>query len=248
MTQVKLKETSVFIAMDAVSQGKENNTLGQIRKGVEMRRENEIETRADGILSKDFVNVEAMNDSTVARFCAAIGVSPVPFIASTLFTPEEFEKRSGIPAEAKTGNQKGYKKFVESAHYFYHGGRLENIVKTGIACSIIAAQYHLVIPRDVCERFFNSIPLNHVSAELAETLDKYRAKHMTGGAPTQLSQFSLQLATMRAIKIVRNGRRKDLSLDLDSIVTESFAQRFGLMPQLEKARRNRAEMELAGVE
>jgi hypothetical protein len=247
MTQVKLAETTIFAAMDSVSQGKVNNVLGQIRRAIPERKAYELETRTDG-LSKDFENVAALDDATFARFCAAVGINPGAYINSPAMTPEDFEKRSGIPAEAKTGNQKGYKKTLEAAHYFAHGSRLENVLKTFVACSILAAQYHLVIPRDVCERFLNSIPLNHVSEELAETLDKYRAKHMTGGAPTQTSQCTLQLATMRAAQVIRNGRRKDFALDLDSIVTESFAQRFGLMPQLEKARKNRAEMLAAGVE
>ena len=240
MTQVT--ETTVFAAMQSVSQGRVNNVLGQIRAAIKARAEYELEKR-DGIHSDDFEKVEEMDNATVARFFAAIGVNPEAYINSPAFSPADFEKKSRIPAEAKTGNLKAYKKMRETAEYFANGSRLENVLKTFVACSIVSSRYHLTIPRDVCERFLNSIPLNHVSDELSEALDAFRAKHMTGGAPTQTSQCTLQLATMRAARVVKSGRRKDFSLDLESPVIESFAQRFGMVADLEKARSYRASLE-----
>lgn len=240
MTQVTA--TTVFTAMQAVSQGRVNNVLGQVRNAIKARAAYELEQR-NGVHSDDFDKVSDLDNPTVARFFAAIGVNPEAYINSPSYSPAEFEKKSRIPAEAKTGNLKAYKKMRETAEYFANGARLEAVLKTFVACSIVSSRYHVTIPRDVCERFLNSIPLNHVSEELAETLETYRAKHMTGGAPTQTSQCTLQLATMRAATVVKSGRRKDFSLDLDSPVIESFAERFGMVKELEKAREYRAQVE-----
>lgn len=239
MTQVT--ETTVFAAMQAVSQGRVNNVLGQVRKAIEARSALELEKRDTH--SADFEKVRELDNPTVARFFAAIGVNPEAYINSPAFTPEEFEKKSRIPAEAKTGNLKAYKKMRETAEYFQNGARLEKVLMTFVACSIISSRYHVTIPRDVCERFLNSVPLNHVSEELSEALESFRAKHMTGGAPTQTSQCTLQLATMRAAQVVKSGRRKDFALDLQSPVIESFAQRFNLVKELEQARAYRAKVE-----
>lgn len=239
---VSVTETVIFAAMTEVSQQKVNNVLGQIRSAIASRRAYESDKR-DGVQSKDIEHVDALDSQTVARFFAAVGIVPDAYINSPAFTPEDFEKRSRIPAEAKTGNLKAYKKMREVAEYFAHGERMEKVLKTFVACAIVSSRFHLTIPRDVCERFLNSVPLNRVSDELIEALDHFRAKHMSGGAATQTSQCTLQLATMRAASIVRNGRHKDFALDVHSPVIESFAQKFGLMSELEKARDYRASLD-----
>lgn len=223
-----------------------SNVKGRIKSSIAKRKEYELEER-QGDMSKDFDHVEALYSDTVAAFMVAIGLKPEYYVNSPVYTPEEFEARSGISADAKTKNLKAYKKFRETAEYFYHGSHLEKVLKTVVACSILASQYHAVIPRDVCERFLNSLPMSRISDELVEAMDDFRAKHMTGGAATQFSQCSLQLATMRAGHIVRNGRYKDFMLDLSSPVVESFAQKLGLEKELEKAREYRATLEAEAV-
>lgn len=242
--QVIFTNTTVFKLAAEQSQPRVNNVLGQIRKSITGREAYELNARTDG-LSKDFENVRKLDNQTVARFFLAIGINPEGFINGVELSDAEFERKSGLPSEARTRNQKGYKKTLEAAGYFLHGNRLENVLKTFVACAIIASKYHVTIPRDVCTRFLDSLSIPHVSDELRETLDQYRAKHMTEGAPTQTSQCTLQLATMRAASVVKNGRRKDFALDLDSPVTESFAQRFGLTKELEQAREYRASAQAA---
>lgn len=238
-------ETSLFEAMSSVSQQKTSNVIAQIRKSIANRAEYEASVRDD--ISADFESVQALDNPNVARFFAVIGLAPEFYINSASYTPEEFEKRSRIPREAKTKSLKAYKKMRETAEYFANGSHLENVVKTFVACSIISSQYHATIPRDVCERFLSSIPLNRVSDELIEALDHYRAKHMSGGAATQTSQCTLQLANMRAANVIRNGRHKDFALDVQSVVVESFAQKFGLTAELDKARAYRARLDAEAV-
>lgn len=237
MQNQSFTQTALFQSMQTANDKQVAATLKSIKMSIEARRAYELEERG-GELSKDFQNVAALNDETFARFAIAIGLNPGPFISSPLYEPEEFEKASGIPAEAKTGNQKGYKKTLGAAHYFYHGDRkaLERVLKTFVACSIVSARYHLVIPRDVCTRFLDSLDMRFVSDELREVIAEHRAKHMSGGAETQTSQCTLQLANMRAAKVIRNGRRKDFMLDVKSPVIEAFAERFGMTEELEKAR------------
>lgn len=240
----QVSSTTMFALMSEVAKdaSKVSHMKGRIKSSISKRKEYELEERG-GQLSNDFEQVENLYSDTVATFMVAIGLKPEYYINSPVYSPEEFEARSGISADAKTKNLKAYKKFRETAEYFMHGSHLEKVLKTVVACSILASQYHAVIPRDVCERFLNSLPMNRISEELIEAIDDFRAKHMTGGAATQFSQCSLQLATMRAGHIVRNGRFKDFMLDLSSPVTESFAQKLGLEKELEKAREYRAKLE-----
>lgn len=234
-------ETTIAQTMRDVTPQRVGSTMKAIEKAIEARRA--FETQDNRPLSKDFSNVEALHNESVARFFVAISVNPEYYINSPSYDSATFESKSRIPSEAKTRNLKAYKKFAETADFLAGGSKLENVLCVFVACSIISAQHQTVIPRDVCERFLNSVPLNHVSEELAEALDHYRAKHMSGGAATQTSQCTLQLATMRAASVVRDGREKHFKLDVTSPVVESFAQRFGLVEQLERARKFRAQVE-----
>ena len=239
MTQVKLTETPAFIAMDAVTPQRIGTVRKQTREAIEGRRAYELKERG-GELSKDFANIEALDHPDVARLFVVAGVVPAPYINAPAYSGEEFEKKSGLPAFAHTENQKGYKKLFEAAGYLYSGTRMEAVLKTTIACSIIASRFHVVMPRDVCERFLNSVPMSNVSGDLAESIENVRAKHMTGGAATQFSQCSLQLAQMRVGIIVPSGRNKDFALNLESPLLESFAMRFGMVDELNRAKEYRA--------
>ena len=248
MSQVS--STSIFAIMSNLIENEKNRVAamkGRISTAVANRKEYELQER-DGQLSKDFDNLEDLKDNNaVAAFFLSVGIVPEYYINSPSYDAETFEAKSGLSSVAKTSNQKAYKKMRETAEYFMHGTKLEKVLKTFVACSIISSQYHLVIPRDVCERFLNSVPLNRVSDELIEALDHFRAKHMTGGAATQTSQCTLQLATMRAAQVVPNGRFKDFALDVNSPVVESFAQKFNLTAELTKAREYRAKLEAETV-
>jgi len=239
-TNVSTSSTSIFSTMEKVHNKRLESVKNQIAKAIDGRALFELEKR-QGVHSNDFKHVEALGQSdAVARFFLAVGIVPEYYINSVSHTPEVFADKSGLDAICKTGNLKAYKKMRETAEYFAHGTALEKVLKTFVACALVSSQHHLVIPRDVCVRFLNSVPLNRVSDELIEALDHFRAKHMSGGAETQTSQCTLQLATMRAAQVVRNGHYKDFALDVNSVVVESFAQKFNMMEQLEKARAYRA--------
>ena len=237
---VSTSSTSIFSTMQALTTSRVASVKGKITTAINNRAEFELDKR-QGAHSNDFKHVEALGQSdAVARFFLAVGIVPEYYINSVAHTPEQFQEKSGLDAICKTGNLKAYKKMRETAEYFAHGTALEKVLKTFIACALVSSQHHLVIPRDVCVRFLNSVPLNRVSDELIEALEHFRAKHMSGGAETQTSQCTLQLATMRAAQVVRNGHFKDFALDVNSVVVESFAQKFNMMEQLEKARAYRA--------
>lgn len=251
ITETTVIETTMSKIMSDIPQGRVSNVLGQIKKSVDARHAFEIAANDgnDTEVSKDFVNVANLHNATVARFFIAVGIVPEYYINSPSYDDvEAWSTKSKLPSDCKTRNLKAYKKMSETARYFADGGKLESVVKTFVACAILSAQHMTVIPRDVCERFLSSVPLSHVSEELVEALDHYRAKHMTGGASTQTSQATLQLATMRAATVVRNGRNKDFSLDVHSPVIVSFAERFNLTAQLERAQKFRATVIAETVE
>lgn len=239
-------ETTIFARMSEATPQRVGTVRKQIQSATVDRHA--LETKDGAALSNDFENVKKLDTEAVARFFIAIGVAPEYYINSPAYDAETFAAKSKIAAEAKTRNLKAYKKFRETASYFFENGKLESVMLTFIACSILSAQHHTVIPRDVCERFLSSVPLSHVSEELSEALDHYRAKHMSGGASTQTSQCTLQLATMRAATVVRNGKNKDFQLDVHSPVVESFAQRFGMTAQLDKARSFRSVVDSEALE
>lgn len=245
IAEIATVQTVMHDRMTEVETKRVSTVLGQITRSVNLRMDyqKEPEQLFNGAVSKDVKHLDALKNDTVARFFVAIGVAPEYYINSPAYDSEVFESKSKIPSEAKTKNLKAYKKFAETAHYFASGSKLESVLKVFVACSIVSSQYHTVIPRDVCTKFLNAVPLNHISEELAEALDTYRDKTMTGGADTQTSQCTLTIASMRGAVVIRNGRQKDFALDVNSPVIESFAQRFNLVPQLERARAYRATME-----
>lgn len=231
-----VKNTAIRRAMLKVSQEDVDAIMKKIANATAERKAYELEKRGDG-LSKDFQNIVDLHNETFARFAAVIGVNVFPYIAAPLYSKEEFERESNLSRDCYTVNQKGYKKTRGAADFFFHNDTrgLEAVLKSFVACAIVASQYHEVLPRDLCTKFLGKLEIAYVSEELAEHLQKHRAEHMTGGADTQTSQCTLQLATMRAGFPVRNGKRKDFALDAFSPVTIAFAERFGLMEQLKKA-------------
>jgi hypothetical protein len=243
-------ETVLRTKMQDVTAQRVGTVKKQVESAVASRLDYEArpENLFNGAVSKDTANLKKLNHENVFRFFAAIGLNPEYYINSVQYDAATFESKSKVPSECKTGSLKAYKKFAETAHYFANGSKLEAVLMTFVACSIISAQFNEVIPRDVCEKFLGSVPLNHVSEELNEALDTYRAKHMTGGASTQTSQCTLQLCNMFAANVVRNGRSKDFVLNVHSPVVESFAQRFNLVPQLERAQSYRASLEAQRAE
>jgi hypothetical protein len=257
MTQVNLTATPAFIAMDAVNPAAIKSMLTDISNSIDRRADYELRTRSDGQQSKDFKQVENLLHPNVARLFVAYGIAADPYInAGEYDNAAKFEAASGLPFHAHTQNLKAYKKLSESADFLYSGGRLESVVKTVIACMIVSSRFHVVTSRDICESFLNANVLEHVSPELREALESrkdkegnarnMRATHMTGGSPTQFSQTSLTLATMRAGVIHPCGNRKDFSLDLESDVVRSFAMRFGMLTDLKKAKEYRAREVKAG--
>ena len=250
-------QSVLFTEAQAVSPGKLNVVLGQLRKSIEGRRAYEIKVRrvADGgSMSNDFRFVEKLDSREVALFMTVCGINPATYVNGAELSDAEFERLSGISADARTKNLKGYDKMRGAAAYFLSGGHMQAVLKTFVACSIVAHRFHDVLPRETCKRFLDSVKSLNVSEELREALESYerddktvnlRATHMTGGTDTQTSQCSLQLATMKAATVQRNGRFKDFALDLDSPVIESFAQRFGMVADLEKARAAQAQRDAA---
>ena len=247
---VSFSQTVLFKSAAEISAPRVSHVLGLVRKSIEGRRAYEIKVRAgnptndENGLSKDFRFVEALNDRDVALFMLLNGISPEPYINGAAMTDAEIEKKSGIASEARTRNLKGYDKMRGAARYFLNGGKMQSVLKTVVACSIVAHKLHTVLPRNTCEKFIDGLNRSNLSPELLDAIAEVeqsgvlRTTLAGGGAPTQFSQCSLQLATMKAAKVHPNGRFKDFSLDLDSPVIESFAQRFGMVADLEAARRN----------
>lgn len=245
IAEISTIETSMFSRMSEVSAQRAGTVKKQVSAAIASRLafENLPENQFNGSASKDCKNLDLLTTDSVARFFVACGVAPEYYINSVAYDAETFESKSKVPSEAKTRNLKAYKKFAETAEYFASGAKLESVFKTIVACMIVSSQYQTVIPRDVVERFLSSVPLSHVSEELAEAVEQYRDKTMTGGAQTQTSQCTLQLANMRSATVVRNGRNKDFALDVHSPVIVSFAQKFGLVAQLERAQQYRAAID-----
>jgi hypothetical protein len=256
IAQTSSIETVMQTRMNEVSPSRVGTVKKQIIAAVASRKayQSEPEQLFNGAVSKDVKHLELFCDKNnvvpdnIARFFVAISVNPEYYLNSVAYDRETFESKSKLAGECKTGNLKALKKFAETAHYFAEGKKIESVMQAFIACSIISARHHIVIPRDVCTRFLSAVPLSHVSEELAEALDQYRDKTMTGGADTQTSQCTLQLATMRAANVVRNGRNKDFALDVNSPVVEAFAQRFNMMNHLEAARKFREDVDTSSIE
>lgn len=236
-------ETAIAKAMLQVSEQAVSSMLGRIRKAIDMRKDEEIRARANEALpmSPDFKFVQALDDRTVARYFVTLAINPEAYLSREL-SDADWTSKTKLDIACRTISLKGYAKTRETANYFAHNAHLQMVLKAFTACAIISAQSTRVLPRDVCTRFLNSAQLHSVSNELKEALEDYRAKHMSTGASTQTSQSTLQLANMRAASVVRNGRYKDFVLDVNSIVIESFAQRFGMTDQLEKARAFQARL------
>lgn len=230
-------ETSIAIAMTKVSEQAVSSMLGRIKKAIDNRAQEELRARVNEQtqMSADFRFVQALADRTVARYFVTLGINPEAYLSREM-SDADWMKKTNLDASCRTISLKGYAKTKESANYFAHNQHLQNVLKAFTACAIISAQSTRVLPRDVCTRFLNSAQLSNVSSELQTALDDFRAKHMSTGASTQTSQSTLQLANMRAANVIRNGRYKDFVLDVNSIVIESFAQRFGMTDQLQRAR------------
>lgn len=215
----------------------------QIREAINERRKWE-EERNDGETLPDFVNVENLDTDEMARFSLAIGLNPFPYIASPLFDKKEFEELSGISWEARTRNQRAYRKMSGAASFFFHNDTrgLEETLKSFVACAILASSEHDILPRNLFKTFMQRAKVRHATPELLESLEKFRIKGLRNDNGAQVSHCSLQLAQMKAGEVVRNGKEKDFRLNLESPVTVAFAQRFGLEAELEAAKNFRKNL------
>lgn len=243
LTMQKFIESSVRRSMAAQPAEYVRDTMNQIREAIDVRRSYELEKR-DGELSPDFDNVRNLHTEEMARFSLAIGLNPFPYINSAMFSKREFEELSGLSWEARTQNQRAYKKMSGAASFFYHNDirGLEETLKSFVACAILASVEHDILPRDLCKNFMGRMNLRRISSELSEVLEKHRARTVQSDNGAQVSHCTLQLAQMKAGEVIRNGKCKDFRLDLQSPVTVSFAERFGLVEELNAARDFRASL------
>lgn len=202
----------------------------KIADAVEALREIKL---AEGELSKDFRYCTEWNDTdAVARFFIALGISPKVYLLNK-YLPEAEVEKAGFALNARSCNLKAHKKLRETAEYILHGGKkLEDVVKTWTACAILASRHTSVIPRRVCEMFLTAIDIAQVSPDLAQAVEHYQAKHMSGGAPTQTSQMTLTLANLNAGSLVQDGRSKHFALNPESEVIAALAERFGMLDKL----------------
>ena len=186
-------------------------------------------------LSKDFVHLDDWKDSeALPRFFIAAEIDPKGYILNPYLDDAELIKR-GFSPDARTRNLKAYKKVREVAEYVVSGNsKLEAVFKTFVACAILASNTTEVIPRNVCERFLSSIPLNDVSDDLANAVEAFQAKHMTTGASTQTSQMTLTLANLGAATVIRDGRNKHFKLNPESGLIQALSERFGMSEQVQR--------------
>ncbi len=235
-SELLLDQTMIKTMVEASPQ-KVGSMRKRIADYIADRKARDTAALADGeTLSRDFVHLEDWIDNdALARFFIASEVDPKGYILNPYLDDAELIKR-GFSPDARTKNLKAYKKVREVAEYVVSGqSKLEAVFKTFVACSIIASKTTEVIPRNVCERFLSSIPLTDVSADLAEAIEAFQAKHMTGGAATQTSQMTLTLANLGAASVIRDGRSKHFKLDLDSGLIQALAERFGMVDQVQTA-------------
>lgn len=232
-TQVKTVNSealSITEAMRAVTPLQ----VGAIRKRMRDALEKRAQVDVEAVKSKDWKSLQKLADSeAVARLWTVQEIDPVAYICNGQLSDEELTKR-GFDPEARTVNLKAYKKVVECAEYLLDGkSHLEAVFKTVVACLIVSTRHTEVAPRDFCENFLSRIRLDTVSADLADALDSFKAKHMTGGAQTQTTQCLLTLANLKAGRMVRNGRSKDFALNPSSGIVIALAERFGMTEALQ---------------
>jgi len=60
-----------------------------------------------------------------------------------------------------------------------------------------------------------------------DDLDTIRAKHMTGGAPTQTSQMIRTLVALKSAVDVKEGQQKHVAIDPNGLVIKSLMRRLG---------------------
>lgn len=232
-------ETAIFSAMQEVSASQTASMLGRINSASKSRIAAETEKR-DGDEPKDATCVRKLSDRNVARLFVVCGMSPEAYIDGEQLSDAEWSRKMNRDSEARTRNLKAYKKTSELANFLSNGSHLEAVFKTFFACALINSEYFVTVPRDVAIKTLNSHRIFNVSDDLAAALEEFRAKHMSDGAPTQTSQCILTLANLGALTVVRNGRFKDMSLNLDHVLTDSLANLFGMSEHLERARAYRA--------
>lgn len=208
--------------------------IGSMKKRIadviEARREEDLK---DGPLSKDFASLESwIETDAVARLFIGLEINPRVYVMSKFMTDAELQK-AGFQPEARSRNLKAYKKVKEVAEYILHGGsKLEAVFMTWTACAILASKHTTRIDRRVCEMFLTSLDISQVSPELAQAVEVYQAKHMSGGAQTQTSQMTLTLANLKAGTLIQDGRSKDFALNRESELIAALAERFGLSDAL----------------
>ena len=220
----------LIAAMRAVEPRFIGGEIARAKKALAERAEAEPES----VKSKDWKTLEAFCGSEArSRLFIALKIDVRAYVLNGQFSDAELVKR-GLSPDARTVNLKAYKKVTECAEYLLNPkARCESVFKTFVACAILATRNAEVLPRDVCTRFLNSHDLRDVSADLADALDTYRAKHMTGGAETQTSQCVLTLANLQAGRMVRDGRTKHFALDAKSPLVAALALRFGMTEALQ---------------
>jgi hypothetical protein len=203
----------------------------RIADAVEERRQHEI---ADGQpLSKDFAHLVAWCTSdALARLFIAEKIDPRGYLLQGWMDDAEMRKR-GFDPVSRTVNLKAYKKVLELANYVVSGqSKLEAVFKTYTACSILASRFTQVLTRETCERFLSNIDLTYMSADLADAVSSYQAKHMSFGASTQTSQMQVTLASLGCGYQVRDGRTKHFVINPQSQIMQALAIRFGMTDQL----------------
>lgn len=221
---------SIVKQMQAVTPQQLGAMQKRIRDAVELRKSKELE-KAD-TLSKDFAELETKwtDSKSLAALFTSLKIDPKAYLMQAYMSDDELRAK-GFDPVARTRNLKAYKKVREVAEYVMTGtSHLEPVMKTFVACSIVAAQNSKSerFPRNVCERFLNSVPVDDIASDVAEAISKYRAEHMTGGASTQTSQCTLTLANLKAGSVQRDGRSKLFGIDLESDLVKALAERFGM--------------------
>lgn len=177
---------------------------GKLKKSFDRRDQFET-AQGCSIIEKNSYTVERdrmlKNNVAVSRFFLALAIEPSAVIERKVASNAMF-------------NAKALKKVTELAQFVVgHGAKLERVIKSFIACAIIATDRKVdVITNEVNRRFLCSqgFTAQINDQDLIDHLDELRLRSMTSGAETQSSQMRnvldvLGLGEIRSIEKPRDA-------------------------------------------
>lgn len=202
---------------------------------IEQREALSIEHGHNQHLSNDWSKLtDWIDNDSLARLFIACEIDPKGYILNRYLDDAELIKR-GFDPEARTHALKPLEKVRQVAEYIVSGNsKLQPVFKTFLACAIVAsAKGEKEIYSTAYVRFLSNIRLDDISADLADSIEKYQAKHFGNGAPTQSSQMNVTIPSLRIGRRVKQGKMSGFQLDPNSPILQALAERFGMQEHLQ---------------